>query len=212
MELLGDDRGRAAGADRADEPGLLSGGQARSRGGGRGREGARRPVAGARRRPRPQRQPAGREFYRGRPQCREHPLLGAAGADRHGRLRQSRRVAEELRRAAGGSRRPAASAGIAEMIPRKRLTRRQTLALGLAGLTLPRPFVLGGTAMAQTTPDTVVYVSNAGNKEIHVLAMNRDSGELALLYKVSVPGTDKPSLSSMPLDVTPDRRLLYAVR
>jgi hypothetical protein len=41
-------------------------------------------------------------------------------------------------------------------MPRRRLTRRQTLALGLAGTMLPRPFIGGGTAMAQTAPDTVV--------------------------------------------------------
>src|SRR5215475_3077317 len=59
-------------------------------------------------------------------------------------------------------------------------------------------------------PDTVVYVSNAGTKEIHVLAMNRESGDLDLLDKVPVPGTDKPSPSSMPMAVTPDHRFLYA--
>ena len=64
--------------------------------------------------------------------------------------------------------------------------------------------------MAQSTPDTVVYVSNAGSKEIYVLAMNRDSGEMALLDKTPVPGTDKPSPSSMPMAVTPDHRFLYA--
>ena len=64
--------------------------------------------------------------------------------------------------------------------------------------------------MAQNTPDTFVYVSNAKSKEIYVLAMNRESGELTLLDKVSVPGTDKPSPSSMPMAVTPDHRFLYA--
>jgi len=64
--------------------------------------------------------------------------------------------------------------------------------------------------MAQNTPDTVVYVSNAGSKEIYVLAMNRDSGDLTLLDKVPVPGTDKPSPSSMPMAVSPDHRFLYA--
>jgi len=63
---------------------------------------------------------------------------------------------------------------------------------------LPRPFIGGGTAMAQNTPDTVVYVSNAGSKEIYVLAMNRDGGDLRLLDKVPVPGTEKPSPTSMP--------------
>jgi 6-phosphogluconolactonase len=95
-------------------------------------------------------------------------------------------------------------------MPRRRLTRRQTLALGLAGVMLPRPFIGGGTVMAQNTPDTVVYVSNAGSKEIYVLAMNRDSGDLTIIDKVPVPGTDKPSPSSMPMAVSPDHRFLYA--
>jgi len=89
-------------------------------------------------------------------------------------------------------------------------TRRQLLALGLGGMVLPSPFIGGGRAMADTMPDTVVYVSNAASKEIYVLAMNRDSGELTLLDKVAVPGTDKPSPSSMPMAVTPDHRFLYA--
>ena len=64
--------------------------------------------------------------------------------------------------------------------------------------------------MADSTPDTVVYVSNAGSKEVYVLAMNRESGDLTVLEKVPVPGTDKPSPSSMPMAVTPDHRFLYA--
>src|SRR5690349_19704438 len=97
-----------------------------------------------------------------------------------------------------------------KQMPGRRLTRRQTLALGLAGVMLPRPFIAGRTVMAQSTPDTVVYVSNAASKEIYILAMNRDNGDLTLLDMVSVPGTDKPSPSSMPMAVTPDRRFLYA--
>jgi 6-phosphogluconolactonase len=59
-------------------------------------------------------------------------------------------------------------------------------------------------------PDTVVYVSNAASKEIYVLALNRESGELTLLDEVPVPGTDKPSPASMPMAVTPDHRFLIA--
>ncbi len=40
--------------------------------------------------------------------------------------------------------------------------------------------------------------------------MNRDSGQLQVIDKAPVPGTDKPSPVSMPLAVTPDRRFLYA--
>jgi 6-phosphogluconolactonase len=89
-------------------------------------------------------------------------------------------------------------------------TRRRVLALGLGSLALPHPFIAVRTAMAETTPDTVVYVSNAASKEIYMLAMNRESGELSLLDKVPVPGTDKPSPASMPMAVSPDRRFLYA--
>lgn len=64
--------------------------------------------------------------------------------------------------------------------------------------------------MAQSAPQTAVYVSNAGSKDIYVLAMNRDSGELTLIEKTPVPGTDKPSPASMPMAVSPDHRFLYA--
>ena len=64
--------------------------------------------------------------------------------------------------------------------------------------------------MADTTPETVVYVSNAESKEIYVFSMNRDNGELFIIDKVRVPGTGKPSPSSMPMAVSPDRRFLYA--
>jgi len=90
-----------------------------------------------------------------------------------------------------------------------RLTRRRALALGFGGTLLPSPFI-GGMAMPENTPDTVVYVSNAGSKEIYILAMNRDSGDLSMLDKVPVPGTDKPSPASTPMAVSPDHRFLYA--
>ncbi len=64
--------------------------------------------------------------------------------------------------------------------------------------------------MAESMPDTVVYVSNAGSKEIYAFAMDRDNGELILFDKVPVPGTDKPSPGSMPMAVAPDHRFLYA--
>lgn len=59
-------------------------------------------------------------------------------------------------------------------------------------------------------PATVVYVSNAGDKEIGVFLMDRDSGALTAVERVPVPGTDKPSPTSMPLAVSPDHRFLYA--
>jgi 6-phosphogluconolactonase len=59
-------------------------------------------------------------------------------------------------------------------------------------------------------PQTLVYVSNAGSKEIFVFAMDRDSGELAEIERVAVPGTNQPSPTSIPMAVSPDRRFLYA--
>ncbi len=64
--------------------------------------------------------------------------------------------------------------------------------------------------MAQGTPETIVYVSNAGDPGIHVLAMNRASGDLDLVEKVPIPGADKPSPSSMPMALSSDRRFLHA--
>jgi hypothetical protein len=64
--------------------------------------------------------------------------------------------------------------------------------------------------MVQITPETVVYVSNAGTKEVLVLAMNRATGTLELIEKTPVPGTDKPSPASLPMATSPDKRFLYA--
>jgi 6-phosphogluconolactonase len=63
--------------------------------------------------------------------------------------------------------------------------------------------------VAQGTPETIVYVSNAGGPEIHVLAMNRTSGALDLIEKIAIPGTDKPAPTSMPMALSPDRRFLH---
>ncbi|HEV2099747.1 MAG TPA: lactonase family protein [Stellaceae bacterium] len=91
-----------------------------------------------------------------------------------------------------------------------RLTRRAALALGLAGITTQKPFISAGKAMADSLPDTVVYVSNAGNPGIGFFSMNRDSGDLTPVADVQIPGTDKPSPTSMPMAVSPNRRFLYA--
>ncbi len=63
--------------------------------------------------------------------------------------------------------------------------------------------------MAQSSPETVVYVSNAGSREISLLSMNRKTGNLELIDKAAVPGSDKPSPTSMPMALSPDRRFLY---
>jgi hypothetical protein len=65
------------------------------------------------------------------------------------------------------------------------MARRRVLALGLGGPPLglgPRTLT-GGPA--QDTPETIVYVSNAGSKEVLVLA-NRAKGALELIEKTVV--------------------------
>jgi 6-phosphogluconolactonase len=57
---------------------------------------------------------------------------------------------------------------------------------------------------------TYVYVSNAESKEILVLGMDPESGMLAPIERVSVPGTGIPSPTSLPMAASPDRRFLYA--
>jgi 6-phosphogluconolactonase len=89
-------------------------------------------------------------------------------------------------------------------------SRRRLLALGLGGIALPRPFSGVRTAMAETAPESVVYVSNAGDPSISVLAMDRASGALDLIEKTTIPGAGEPSPTSMPLALSPDRRFLYA--
>jgi 6-phosphogluconolactonase len=86
--------------------------------------------------------------------------------------------------------------------------------LGLGGIAAlgPLPLVATGArrAMADNAaPETVVYVSNAGSRDIHVLAMNRATGELSPIDKTEVPGSDK-SPASLPMALAPDRRFLYA--
>ena len=92
------------------------------------------------------------------------------------------------------------------------MARRRVLALGLGGIAgLGAQTLIGGRkAMAQGTPETVVYVSNAGSKEVFVLAMNRATGALELIKKTPVPGTDKPSPASLPMATSPDKHFLYA--
>jgi 6-phosphogluconolactonase len=80
----------------------------------------------------------------------------------------------------------------------------------LAGIVLPKPLIGAGTAMAEDRPDTVVYVSDAGNPAIGIFSMNRDSGALTAIDTLAVPGTDKPSPTSIPLAISPDHRFLYA--
>ena len=52
-------------------------------------------------------------------------------------------------------------------------------------------------------PKTILYVSHADGREVHVMAMNPESGDLSLLERVPVTGV------AMPMAVSPDRRYLY---
>ncbi len=94
------------------------------------------------------------------------------------------------------------------------MSRREALALGLAGIgglgLGAQPVIGGNPAMAQGTPQTVVYVSNAASKDIVVLSMNRATGAMDRIEMVPVPGTDKPSPASLPMATSPDKRFLYA--
>jgi 6-phosphogluconolactonase len=95
----------------------------------------------------------------------------------------------------------------------KGLARRRLMALGLggaAGLSLSPKFMMGGRATAAGNPQTMVYVSNAGSKEVFALAMDRATGALDLIEKTPVPGTDKPSPASLPMTTSRDGRFLYA--
>jgi 6-phosphogluconolactonase len=56
---------------------------------------------------------------------------------------------------------------------------------------------------------TFVYVGNTESNEIHVLQLDRRSGDLMPVEKVPIPGVTKPG-GSTPMAVSPDRRFLYA--
>jgi 6-phosphogluconolactonase len=57
---------------------------------------------------------------------------------------------------------------------------------------------------------TVVYVSCAEPREILRFAMDRDNGELRRIDATYVPGIDIASNTSMPLAVSPNKRVLHA--
>lgn len=95
----------------------------------------------------------------------------------------------------------------------RRIARRRVLQVGLGGIAalgpLPLPLIGARRAMADTAPETAVYVSNAGSRDIYVLAMNRNTGELTLIEKKEVPGSDK-SPASLPMALAPSKRFIYA--
>ena len=70
--------------------------------------------------------------------------------------------------------------------------------------------VVAGAVMASPArAATFVYVGNTDSNEIHVLQLDRQTGELTLVEKVAIPGVTKPG-NSTPMTVSPDRRFLYA--
>src|SRR5207249_4651706 len=70
--------------------------------------------------------------------------------------------------------------------------------------------VLSGVLMSSLArAATFVYVGNTDSNDIHVLQMDRASGDLTLVEKVPIPGVTKPSTST-PMAVSPDKRFLYA--
>jgi 6-phosphogluconolactonase len=57
---------------------------------------------------------------------------------------------------------------------------------------------------------TMVYVACAEAREIVRFAMDRDSGALRQIDSTYVPGIEVPSNTSMPLAVSPDKRVMHA--
>ena len=65
--------------------------------------------------------------------------------------------------------------------------------------------VLSGMLMA--SPSSAAFVGNAECNEIHVLQLDRQTGDQTVVEKVPIPGIDKPGIST-PMSVSPDRRFL----
>src|SRR6266571_5559871 len=68
--------------------------------------------------------------------------------------------------------------------------------------------VLAALMASPAAAATFVYVGNAESNEIHVLQLDRQSGDLTVIEKVAIPGITKPGIST-PMAVSPDRRFLY---
>jgi 6-phosphogluconolactonase len=64
--------------------------------------------------------------------------------------------------------------------------------------------------MPRDKPETIVYVSNAGDPSISVLSLDRAKGDVELIEKTPIPGAEEPSPTSMPVALSPDRRFLFA--
>lgn len=64
--------------------------------------------------------------------------------------------------------------------------------------------------LASAEAATYVYVSNADSKDITVLGLNNQNGELSPIETVSVATAGPAQVGSMPLAVSPNRQFLYA--
>ena len=71
--------------------------------------------------------------------------------------------------------------------------------------------VLGAATLMASAASaaTFVYVGNTDSNEIIVLRLDPQSGELAPVERVTIPGVTKPG-NSTPMAVSPDRKFLYA--
>ncbi|WP_341912336.1 beta-propeller fold lactonase family protein [Ferrovibrio terrae] len=66
-----------------------------------------------------------------------------------------------------------------------------------------------GLLASAAQADTYVYVGNADSNDIHVLKLNKATGDLAPVQVAPFPGIEKAGPST-PLAVSPDRKFLYA--
>jgi 6-phosphogluconolactonase len=80
---------------------------------------------------------------------------------------------------------------------------RRSLSAALFGLALM------AASTAPVHAGMYVYVGNADSNDIHILQLDLKNGDLTPIDKVVVPGITKPG-GSMPLAISPDRRILYA--
>ncbi len=68
--------------------------------------------------------------------------------------------------------------------------------------------IAGAALVAPVQAATIVYVGNCESNDIYVWQLNRQTGELALIETVPIPGIIKAG-GSTPITVSPDRRLLF---
>ncbi len=66
------------------------------------------------------------------------------------------------------------------------------------------------TTLASAEAATYVYVSNADSKDITVLALNPQNGDLTVVETATVSTTGPATAGSMPLAISPNKKFLYA--